>query len=822
MASFLENLISYFIKGDKSRDELLFQNSFGGFNKKTGEYVINHGGEIITPRPWANVIANRTFGTITTESSLGMTWFDNSKEKRISSWSNDTVMDTPAEVIYIKDNKTAKFWTTTRLPVGNSREDGISYKTVHGNGYTIFETEAEEIENILTVFVDPVDQIKVLKQSLKNKSNKKRSLSLYYYVDTVMGNYKNSFDNFLTIKFDGQNNCVKIKREDKDNPKTVFVSTDKPVSSWSNNRKCFVGYTGSLRNPHGIRDNNLSDTGSYPKDNCCVIKVDIEIQPKGNEEAVFILGAGLDDDHISNLISKYIKKGEADLCLKRVKEYWDHINSGVIIKTPDRSLNILFDKWLLYQTLSCRIFGRSSFYQSSGAYGFRDQLQDVMAMLYVDKNICKNQILLAASRQFEEGDVQHWWFEDTSMGVRNMVADSPLWLPFVVNFYIEKTNDDHILDEVVPYLKGSQLTEDITALVEVPLISGLSESIWTHCLKAIYKVADYGIHGIPLMKEGDWNDGMNMIGEKGKGESIWIGWFLCDVLDSYIELADIRGDLESKSKLKALYEDLKLSMHDFAWDGEWYLRAYTDEEIKLGSNKGDVCKIDSISQSWAVISNADVKERQGICIDSVLKHLVDEENELGMLFTPPFDGEGINPGYIKDYVPGIRENGGQYSHALFWLIMALCMQGRNTDAYKLLGYTNPVKRTETEEKLLTYELEPYIVGGDIYSNKQHMAKGGWSWYSASSGLMYRTVLEYILGFELLGNKIRFKPCIPNNWDEFSIKYKYNNSTYNIKVELKKGHINKVEKIYVDKSEIESDIIDLVDDGKTHKVLVKIS
>ncbi len=807
----------------KNREELTFPSEYGGFDLKNKEYVINHGAKIITPRPWGNVIANPHFGTIVTESGLGATWFDNSKDNRISSWSNDTVCDPSSEAVYIKDNSTGKIWSVTRLPTGTlDNETESTYKVQHGNGYSIFRSNSGGIEQSMTVTVDMTDPIKLVSLNLTNTSSEQKNLSLYYYIDVVMGTYKNQFDAFIELNLNPEKNCVEISRGDKIHmTKKVFLSSNLAITSWTSNKIDFIGYTGTLKHPKGLESESFQES-TNPRDNCCVIKVDINLAPNETKEAVFILGASANDEEHVNLLAKYRADKASSETLTRVKGFWGKITGQVVIDTPDKSIDVIFNQWLLYQTLSCRIWGRSSFYQSSGAYGFRDQLQDTMGFVYVDKSICRQHILKAAARQFEEGDVQHWWFEDSGLGVRNKVADSPLWLAYVTHFYVEKTGDTSIYDEVIPYLKGKPLTDELSAYVEVPVVSDIQETLWDHCVKAIQKVCDFGVHGIPLIKEGDWNDGMNLVGELGKGESIWLGWFLGTNLESYTKTAQDKNLPEIAEKFQNLFINLKNSMHNFAWEGDWYLRAYTDEGHKLGSSNEMDCKIDSISQSWAILSGMDDQERQTQAMHSAQNYLVDPKNELAMLLYPAFDKGTLNPGYIKDYVPGIRENGGQYSHAAFWFVMALAKQKQADLASTILSYTNPIHRSNTSARLHTYELEPYVIGGDIYSSNQHMAKGGWSWYSASSGLCYRTVLESILGFKQLGNKLKFDPCVPLEWRTYSIKYTFGSSIYDITFKLAEKHNNIVKKINIDWQEIETDTIDLIDDAREHAVLVFVS
>lgn len=802
-------------KVSKQQNTLQFPNQYGGFDVQNHEYVIHHGGKVITPRPWANVIANKHFGTIVTESSFGATWFDNSKDKRITGWSNDTIIDTPSEVIYIKDRKTGEYWSATRNPI---KDDAQEYVTRHGMGYSIFETSVMDFKLTTTVVVDKDDPVKIISVQIENTSTDTKELSLYHYLNLVMGGYNNQFDPFIKQSYEPTTDSLRIKRTDKaEFNKYTFVGVSEKIVATTFSKVSFFGYMGAVSSPQGIASDNLiSDT--TPLDPCSVLQSDITIEAGKKKNVTFILGVAHHEEEEQSLLEKYRNESVEDV-VARTKEFWIRITDTITITTPDPMMDLIFNQWALYQTLSCRIWGRSSFYQSSGAYGFRDQLQDSMALVYSHPEICREHILRAAARQFEEGDVSHWWFEDSGLGVRNKVADSPLWLAYVTDFYVEKTGDTGIYDEIVPYIKGKPLTDDIQAYVDIPQQSELRESLWFHCIKCIEKVCDFGSHGIPLIKEGDWNDGMNLVGELGKGESIWLGWFLGTNLTTYIRRAQERGDEDTVVKFQNILTNLTESMHNSAWDGAWYLRAYTDEGHKLGTAGLPECMIDSISQTWSVLSDLDDRDRQKTAMQSLLTYLVDHDNELAMLLYPAFDNGPLNPGYIKDYVPGIRENGGQYSHAAFWVVMALAKEKDGDMAHRILQYTNPIYRSRDTQRLLQYELEPFVLGGDIYSSKQHMAKGGWSWYSASSGLYYRTVLESIVGFKLNGNKLTIDPCVPHSWRNYSVRYRYGSSYYDIKVSLGEKHTNKVQKISIDWQELETDTIELIDDGKEHKVLV---
>lgn len=797
----------------------MFTNKYGYYDDMRKEYIIHHNLDVVTPRPWSNVMANKKFGTIVTDSTLGATWFDNSKDKRISFWSNDPVSDTPSEIVYVKSLDDGTTWSATPNPI-RLQED--TWTTYHGIGYTKYEMQNKDLHQTLTVCVDKELPVKTVSLLLDNKTNRQKEFSIYYFVDVVYGNFKNQFDSFVDISYSSELNSLIAQRVDKPtHDKLVFISSNETIVSTTTNYNAFVGYLHDLTNPVGIAATDLNDLPSLPQRNCAVIEVRVKLQPAEVKKLEFFVGAASKNE-VQELVTAFRSVERTDRSLQEVKDFWASINSHVTITTPDPTINVLFNNWLLYQTLSCRFWGRSSFYQSSGAFGFRDQLQDSLAFLYSCPEITREHILRCAGRQYEEGDVQHWWFDDTSIGVRNTIADSPLWLAYAVHHYVEKTGDLSLLEVEVPFIKGRPTSEAEPAYVSIPEISEQKGTIWEHCLRSIHKVAVFGEHGLPLMKEGDWNDGMNHVGIKGNGESVWLGWFMTYILKKFITLAETRTDTDTVQRFQNLLDKLVSSLHENTWDGEWYKRAFFDDGSPLGSRKNVDCQIDSISQSWAVIADVDFKERLHKAMESGLKHLVDEDLGLVRLLYPAFNKGPENPGYIKNYVPGIRENGGQYNHAVYWFIMALGKLKMGERALDIMNFTNPFKKTETEDALERYGLEPYVVAGDIYASHQHPGRGGWSWYSASSGLMYRSILICILGFRLYNNKIHFNPSVPKHWKEYTINYHYKSSEYNIRYIIAPGHTNAVTKVSLDGIPKATDTLELNDDGKKHKVEVYVN
>lgn len=804
-------------------NDLKFKNSFGGFSEKGDEYLINFSKSKPTPRPWSNVITNENFGCLVSESSLGMTWYQNSKDKRITAWLNDWVTDSPSEVIYIKDIDTKKYWSATPNPYCEEfKINDTQFHAKHGLGFTSYQHEVNDIESELKVFVDGKDPVKILHLKLKNKSSQKRKFAIYYFLETVLGSYRNQFDNFVRYQFLSDLNSIIFYRTDKPDFQTkMFVTASEDIHSWTSNKNLFIGFLGSHAHPEGLKLDKLHNEHGVPQENCLVFNIETELLPNEEKEITFLLGVENGEVFLNDYKERYFKRDAVEKSLLEVQDFWKGLNSSIQIKTPDERIDTLFNNWVLYQVLACRVWGRSSFYQSSGAFGFRDQLQDVLAFLNSNPDLTRQQILMAARRQFVEGDVQHWWFEESGLGVRNKVSDSALWLPYVVATYIDRTGDWDILNQEIPYLEGRELTSEEPAYVEIAKVSELTETLFEHCLKAIHHVSDFGMHGLPLMKEGDWNDGMNLVGKNGVGESIWLGWFLVKVLKQFIEIVEKLGKEDIKKELEGNLETLSLSLKNTAWDGEWYLRAFTDDGMKLGSVSSIDCKIDSISQSWAVIADVDSQEHQMKAIDAALKYLVDKEHELVFLLTPAFDESPINPGYIKDYPPGIRENGGQYSHSVFWLITALVHLKKFDEAFDLLLYTNPIHHSLTDEKIHKYKTESYAIVGDIYHAPEHLGKGGWSWYTGSAGLTYTTILEQILGFKRSGNSLRIVPGVPKSWKNFEIKYQYLSSSYTIKVNLAENHSNIVQEVKVDDSSQSDFVIPLRGDGSDHLVEIKV-
>ncbi|MEI9917790.1 MAG: glycosyl hydrolase family 65 protein [Bacteroidota bacterium] len=574
--------------------------------------------------------------------------------------------------------------------------------------------------------------------------------------------------------------------------KVAFFDTDDVQRYYTADRTEFIGRNHSLENPEAMRRTRLSGKTGAGFDSCGALQVPIELESGREREIVFRLGAGKDLHSALEIIKKFEGTRTAEASLKRVQEFWANKLNSVQIETPEPSLNILTNGWLIYQVMSCRLWGRSGFYQSGGAFGFRDQLQDVLALLHIDPKITRSQIIISASRQFREGDVQHWWHPPLGRGVRTLCSDDFLWLPYVTSRYIATTGDVDILNEEVSFIQGRPLNVKEESYYDLPVYSDQQVSLYDHCKRAIQHGLRFGDRGLPLIGSGDWNDGMNMVGIEGKGESVWLAFFLYDVLQRFIPIARLRNDASFVKMYQEQAELLKKNINQNAWDEKWYLRAFFDDGTPLGSSKNEECRIDSISQSWAVLSGAGLPDRIESAMKSVDQYLVNRNKNLIQLLDPPFDKSNLNPGYIKGYVPGVRENGGQYTHAAIWMVMAFASMRDVAKTWELIQLINPIGHGETAEQTETYKVEPYVMAADVYGVAPHTGRGGWTWYTGSAGWMYQLILESFLGLRRSGNTIWFEPCMPHEWPSFSIRYRFQDTVYNITVHQDASPETKIE------------------------------
>ena len=799
------------------RPELEFFNGLGGFSNDGREYLTVLGAGQWTPAPWINVIANPAFGFQTSVEGGGYTWATNSQQNQLTPWSNDPVADRPGEVIYIRDED-GTLWTPTALPI---REEAFPYVVRHGQGYSRFEHTSHGISLELLQYVPANDPIKISRLKIKNQSGRSRRLSITAYVEWVLGASRTASAPFVVTEIDPETNAMLARNHWSTafGTRVAFADLGGRQHSWTGDRKEFLGRNGTLDRPAAlVVGKSLTNRVGGGLDPCGALQTKLDLGPDGAVEIVFFLGEAATKAEALSLIKRY-RAADLDAVFNEVIGVWNDVLGTVQVKTPDRAMDVLMNRWLLYQTLVCRVWARAAFYQASGAYGFRDQLQDVMALSVSKPQITREHLLRAAARQFVEGDVQHWWLPPFGQGVRTRISDDRLWLPFATAQYIEVTGDFGVLDEMVPFLAGAQLRADEHESFSQPTISGEQASLFEHCARALETSLAVGTHGLPLMGTGDWNDGMNRVGAGGKGESIWLGWFLHAALSAFAPLADRRGEQVRSANWRQHAAELEQALERDGWDGAWYRRAYFDDGTPLGSHADAECRIDSIAQSWGVISGAAEKSRATTAMTAVNEHLVSRDDELVMLFTPPFDQTPLDPGYIKRYPPGIRENGGQYTHAATWSMIAFAMLGDGDKASELFSILNPINHARTRAEIYRYKVEPYVVCADVYTEPSHVGRGGWTWYTGSAGWMYRAGLEWILGFRLKGTKLAIDPCIPKSWPGFEIAFQYHSARYDIAVKNPSGVSRGVSSISLDGKamSIGETQIPLSDDSATHKV-----
>jgi cyclic beta-1,2-glucan synthetase len=763
-----------------NQPELTFFNGLGGFTPDGKEYVTILKADQWTPAPWINVIANKKdFGFIVSEAGAGYTWSVNSRENRISSWSNDPVSDPVSEAIYIRDEESGAFWSPTPLPIRGPE----GYEVRHGQGYSQFKHISNGITHEQTMFVPLNDSVKIIRLKLKNISGKPRKLSTTSYIDFVMGFSRTQAAQTLTTNWDEDAQAI-LARNSYNNEfahRISFMTTNLPEKTYTGSRREFIGRNHSMVNPAAMGRKNLNGKTGGGIDPCGVIQNHFDLGINEEKEIIVLIGQGDQLEETRHLAKLYKDSTTVQVALQAVHDYWEHTLTAVTIKTPDESMNLLVNRWLLYQTLACRIWARSAFYQSGGAFGYRDQLQDVMAMVYSHPEITRAQIKLAASRQFPEGDVQHWWHPPTGRGVRTRFSDDLLWLPFVTNFYIELTGDYSILNEKVSFIQTDVLAEGHDETYNQPQTTTEEATIFDHCFRTLDRSLKVGSHGLPLMGSGDWNDGMSRVGNQGKGESVWLAWFLMKTLRGFIPLCVRMNDHERAEIYLKHIEKLKRSIETNAWDGEWYLRAYFDNGDKLGSHENEECRIDAIAQSWSLISGEGDPARSKMALKSVDRYLINREDQIIKLFTPPFDKSAADPGYIKGYLPGVRENGGQYTHAAIWTMMAYAELKDGQTATELFSLINPINRSSTRTGAQKYKVEPYVISADIYGVSPHVGRGGWSWYTGSASWMYRSAIESILGLKVQGDQMTITPCIPKEWDRFQMSYRRGKTEFKITV-----------------------------------------
>ena len=798
---------------------LQFFNGLGGFAENGREYVVVLSEELRTPEPWINVVANPNFGFLVSESGAGFTWSLNSRENQLTPWSNDHVFDTPGEAIYLRDEYSGEVWTPTALPI---RDEGATYVARHGQGYTRFQHGSRGLVLDLLQFVPPEDPIKISRLTLRNDSGRTRRISVSAYVEWVLGNSRSASAPYIVTEYDPESRAVFARSawSGEFGGRIAFADLSGRQTSFMGDRTEFLGRNGSPEHPAALeRGAPLSGKVGAGLDPCAALQTVVELRPGASAEVIFFLGQTADRERARDLLKRY-RSADLDKVFADVTRHWDDVLGTVQIATPDPSMDVLLNRWLLYQTLSCRIWARAAFYQLSGAYGFRDQLQDGMALTVSKRAVTREHLLRAAAHQFLQGDVQHWWHPPSGRGIRTRISDDPLWLVYSVVQFIEATGDRSLLEESVAFLEGDELAEGQKESYFQPHVSETRAPLFEHCARALDRSLGLGAHGLPLMGTGDWNDGMNRVGQDGKGESVWLGWFLHTVLWEFAKFADARGEHQRAEKWRIHVSGLKAALEREGWDGEWYRRAYFDDGAPLGSAQNTECRIDGIAQSWSIMSGAAERGRSQRAMAAVDQQLIRRPEGLILLLAPPFNHAAHDPGYIKGYLPGIRENGGQYTHASTWSLVAFAELGDGDKAVDLFRMMNPINRSNSRASVQRYKVEPYAVAGDIYAEPPHVGRGGWTWYTGSAGWLYRAGIEWILGFRLRGMMLFMDPCIPRDWPGYSIEFRYHSATYKIRVENPSGVTRGVALTELDgKLLAGSADIHLVDDGKVHQIRI---
>jgi cyclic beta-1,2-glucan synthetase len=806
--------------GALPRPDLIFFNGIGGFTTDGKEYVITTAQDQVTPAPWVNVLANPHFGTVISESGLAYTWCENAHEFRLSPWNNDPVSDSSGEAFYLRDEERGHFWSPMPLPCRGA----TPYVTRHGFGYSVFEHTERGIHSEVWVYVALDAPVKFTVLKIRNESGRSRKLSVTGYVELVLGDLRPKSAMHVITRIDPASGALFAQNlySTEFSGRIAFFDVDEVTRSISGDRAEFIGRNGTLGNPAALKRTRLSNKVGAAYDPCAAIQVPFDLAEGQEREIIFRLGAGRDADDTGSLVHDFRGSTAARGELEKLWQFWSQTHGALQVETPDMAVNIMVNGWLLYQTIACRLWARSGYYQSGGAFGFRDQLQDVMALIHTKPHLVREHLLNCAARQFKEGDVQHWWHPPFGRGVRTHCSDDYLWLVMAACRYVLSTGDTGILDEPVGFLEGRLVNIDEDSYYDLPIRSDEKAGLYEHCARAIAKGLDFGEHGLPLMGSGDWNDSMNMVGEHGKGESVWLAFFLYDVLMQFSEVARRTGDLPfvrlCLREAARLRENIELN----GWDGEWYRRAYFDDGTPLGSAINPECSIDSIAQSWSVLSGAGDAARSSMAMEALDKQLIDREHSLIRLLYPPLDKSDLNPGYIKGYVPGVRENGGQYTHGAIWATMAFAELGDGARAWELLDMINPIHHARSADEVGIYKVEPYVVAADVYGLPPHTGRGGWTWYTGSAAWMYRLIVESLLGLKLDVDKLRFAPCLPvKGWETFKVHYRYRETVYHITIRKKYDAAGGM-LVEVDGQIQKDNTIPLVDDRQEHKIVVTIS
>jgi len=811
-------------------DGLLFFNGLGGFTPDGREYVVvvdtpgrpdgegnGNGGPSRQPLPWSNVIANPAFGTLVTESGSQATWAGNSQTNRLTSWSNDPVCDPSAEVLYLRDEEAGQVWCPTPLPVPSPGPALVR----HGQGSTSFERNCHGLRHRLDVFVDPERPVKYLRLRVENPGEAPRRLSATFYAEWVLGSSRDRSAMHVVTAVDPETDALTARNGFREEfaGGVAFLDVDRRPRTVTGDRGEFLGRHGSIAKPAALGQVELSGRVGAGLDPCGAVQTKFDLGPGESREVVFLLGWAESPEQVREHLA-HVRDVGAAAALERSKAGWDRLLGAVKVRTPEPAFDVLVNRWLLYQVTSCRLWGRTAFYQSGGAFGFRDQLQDVLALLHAAPDLARAQLLLHASRQFVEGDVQHWWHPPDGRGVRTRYSDDYLWLPFVASRYVEATGDAGALDAEVPFLTAPALAPGQEDDYRLPDVAP-GASLYEHCARALDRSSPRGSHGLPLMAGGDWNDGMNRVGAEGKGESVWLAWFLIVALRRFAPIADSRGDADRAARWRAEADVLAAAVEAHGWDGSWYRRAYFDDGTPLGTASAAECRIDSLPQSWSVFAGAPA-ERSKRAMEAVEAMLVREADRLILLLTPPFDRSSPSPGYIQGYVPGVRENGAQYTHAAAWVVQAFAGLGRGDSALKFFQFLNPINHAACKDDARIYKGEPYALAGDVFGFPPHAGRVGWSWYTGAAGWLYQAALESILGLRRAGDRLLIDPCIPASWREFAVDYRHGSTVYAIRVLNPEGLQRGRSRIAVDGEPHDGPAIPLVDDGRRRDVEIVMS
>ncbi len=803
------------------RPRLLYDNGYGGFDPDGDEYVIVLDEDTNTPAPWINVMASPRFGCTVSEAGIGCTWAENSHENRITTWNNDAVSDGSGEMLYLRDEESGEYWSPTPLP----RRAPGHYTVRHGKGYSRFEHHSHGIAQSIDWFVPEGDPVRVVRLNLRNDSDRPRRLSATQFVEWVLGDSRSHAQHLVVTWYDAEQEILTAHNHlNPDFPgKPAFLACDRSLHSFTCSRTEFMGRNRRPSDPAALRRKGLGGRTGRFHDNCGALMATIDLLPGEEASVTFLLGQANTLEDVRSVVSRFRQPGAVDRALAEAKQSWSEILGTVQVSTPNPALDLLLNGQLVYQTLACRLWGRTATYQSSGAFGFRDQLQDVLALLLSRPDLVREQIVEASRHQFERGDVQHWWQPVSGRGVRTRIVDDRHWLPFVVAEYIRSTGDVSVLDERTAFIEGPELEPDREDNYLQPTVSERAASVYEHCIAALESGRETGAHGLPLMGGGDWNDGMNRVGIEGRGESVWMAWFLYAVIDRFAPVCELRGDHERAEEYRGWAQGLTAAAEAEAWDGSWYRRAYFDDGTPLGSRESTECRIDAIAQAWATICGAADPERASIALDSVEDKLVSREDGIVALLAPPFDHMEHDPGYIKGYVPGVRENGGQYTHAAVWVVLAHLLLGDGDEAHGLLDLINPINHARTREAADLYAVEPYVVAADVYAAPPHVGRGGWTWYTGSASWLYHVAVRDHLGLWVVAEGgtrfLTVDPCIPKSWKQYSMRFRDQGSTYEIEVENPRGVNRGVAYVELDGERLDGILVPLSGDGVDHRVRV---